>query len=70
MVQFKGVATFFCVWRRNKAAPSLTASAHKGETLNREAARQCGSTLVKYESCIVQVSYVTCDHVRRDRNYY
>ena len=26
--------------------------------------RQCDTTLVTYESCIVQVSDVTCDHVR------
>ena len=47
-----------------------TASEHNGGTFNRlnrepgQLAWQCGTTLVTYESCIVQVSHVTCDHVR------
>ena len=62
---------FFFVWRLNKAAPSLNCQLAQWRDfeqteprcigLNREAARH---PLVTYESCIVPVSYMTCDHFR------
>ena len=63
-MQFQGRGNVFFVWRRNKAVPSLDCQWSLRRNFEQIEQRQCDTTLATYESCIVQVSYVTCDHVR------
>ena len=63
-MQFQGRGNVFFVRRRNKAAPSLDCQWAQRQDFEQIEQRQCDTTLVAYESCIVQVSYVICDHVR------